>query len=211
MLDTFLGAGQWRVAQAESRWERGGTGHREVAGSAWLVVGMGAIGGEVARRARALGATVTGVRRHPSGDEPVDRVVTPDGLLSAVPEADVVVLSAPASRATRHLADGAFFAAMRPGSVLVNVARGELVDEEALLAALDLGRPAAAVLDVASTEPLSVASPLWRHPLVTLTPHASGHTGTTNAHYLPFVEENLRRYLAGEPLRQERTLADWRT
>lgn len=212
VLDTFLGAGEWRAHQARGHWHRDGLWHREVAGSEWLVVGMGSIGCEVGRRARALGATVTGVRRQPSGEEPADRMITPGELHGALPAADVVVVCAPASRSTRQLVDATFLAAMAPGSVLVNVARGELVDEAALLTALDAGRPGAAVLDVASVEPLPSESPLWRHPQVTVTPHASGHTGSTNARYVPLVVENLRRYVAGEtPLRQERLLSDWRT
>jgi phosphoglycerate dehydrogenase-like enzyme len=172
---------------------------------------MGSIGAEVAVRARALGATVTGVRRHPVGDEPVDRMVLPPDLPGVLPEADVVVISAPASASTHHLVDAAFLAAMAPGSLLVNVGRGELVDEGALIAALDRGRPAAAVLDVTAVEPLPADNPLWSHPRVVITPHVAGQTGTSNARYLPLVLDNLGRYRAGEPLRQERTLADWRT
>lgn len=210
-LDHVLRAEEWRAAQARCDWVGDSPGHGEVAGSSWLVVGLGSIGGEVARRARAFGAHVTGVRRTPTGDEPVDALVPPSELLAAVPGADVVVICAPSSTATHHLVDAAFLAAMRPGALLVNVARGDLVDEEALLAALDAGRPAAAVLDVVAREPLPPESPLWRHPRVTITPHASGHTPLTNSRYAPQVAENLRRYLAGEPLEHERLLADWRT
>lgn len=211
VLDHFLGADEWRAAQAEGRWVADSPGHREVAGTTWLVVGLGSIGGEVSRRARAFGARVVGVRRHPTGDEPVDAMVAPGDLLAAVPAADVVVVCAPSSAATRHLVDATFLAAMRPDAVLVNVARGDLVDEAALVAALDAGRPGAALLDVVGQEPLPPDSPLWRHPRVRITPHASGHTPLTNSRYAPHVAENLRRYLAGEPLAQERVLADWRS
>ncbi len=209
VLDTFLGAGAWRDAQRGSRGLRGG-GHREVDGSTWLVVGMGNIGTEVATRARALGARVIGVRRTPTGDEPVDRMVTPDGLAGELGGADVVVIAAPAGDSTRHLVDAAFLAAMAPDALLVNVARGELVDEAALIAALDAGRPGAAVLDVTSVEPLPADSPLWGHPKVTISPHTSGITNSTNGRLMTLVEDNLGRYLRGAPLRQERTLADWR-
>jgi phosphoglycerate dehydrogenase-like enzyme len=207
VLDAFQGAEQWRRAQAAGEW-RTHDRHREVAGSTWLVIGLGAIGTEVARRARALGATVIGVRRSPAGDEPVDEVRTPDSVADVLPRAHAVVLSAPATPATHHLVDAAFLAAMRPGSVLVNVARGDLVDEDALLAALDTGAPGLAVLDVVSREPLAPESPLWTHPGVVLTPHSSGRgLGRFDRAVEEFLD-NLARYRAGEPLRSELTVAD---
>jgi phosphoglycerate dehydrogenase-like enzyme len=207
VLDAFQGAEQWRRAQAEGEW-RAHDRHREVAGSTWLVIGLGAIGTEVARRARALGATVIGVRRSPTGDEPVDEVRTPDGVIEALPRAHAVVLSAPATPATRHLVDAAFLAAMKPRSVLVNVARGDLVDEAALVTALDTGAPGLAVLDVTSTEPLPPESPLWTHPRVVLTPHSSGRgLGRFDRAVDEFLD-NLARYRRGEPLRSELTEAD---
>jgi glyoxylate/hydroxypyruvate reductase A len=118
------------------------------------------------------------------------------------------VLSAPATPATHHLVDAAFLAAMRPGSVLVNVARGDLVDEDALLAALDTGAPGLAVLDVVNEEPLPPESPLWTHPGVVLTPHSSGRgLGRFDRAVEEFLD-NLARYRAGEPLRSELTVAD---
>jgi phosphoglycerate dehydrogenase-like enzyme len=207
VLDAFQGAEQWRRAQAEGEW-RAHDRHREVAGSTWLVIGLGAIGTEVARRARALGATVIGVRRSPTGDEPVDEVRTPDGVLEALPRAHAVVLSAPATPATHHLVDAGFLAAMKPRSVLVNVARGDLVDEAALVTALDTGAPGLAVLDVTSTEPLPPESPLWTHPQVVLTPHSSGRgLGRFDRAVDEFLD-NLARYRRGEPLRSELTVED---
>jgi phosphoglycerate dehydrogenase-like enzyme len=207
VLDAFQGADQWRRAQAERVW-RTHDRHREVAGSTWLVIGLGAIGTEVAVRARALGATVVGVRRTPTGDEPVDEAMTPDALLGALPRAHAVVVCAPATPATHHLVDAAFLAAVKPGSVLVNVARGDLVDEAALLVALDAGAPGTAVLDVVATEPLPPESPLWTHPGVVVTPHSSGRgTGRFDRAVDEFLD-NLARYRAGEPLRNELTVAD---
>jgi phosphoglycerate dehydrogenase-like enzyme len=207
VLDAFQGAEQWRRAQADGEW-RAHDRHREVAGSTWLVIGLGAIGTEVARRARALGATVIGVRRSPTGDEPVDEVRTPDDVIEALPRAHAVVLSAPATPATRHLVDAAFLAAMKPRSVLVNVARGDLVDEAALVTALDTGAPGLAVLDVTSTEPLPPESPLWTHPQVVVTPHSSGRgLGRFDRAVDEFLD-NLARYRRGEPLRSELTEAD---
>ena len=176
---------------------------REVAGSTWLVIGMGRIGTEVSTRARAFGATVIGVRRTPQGDEPVDRLVTPAELPEMVGEADVIVVAAPADASTHHLVDAAFLARLRPGSVLVNVARGSLLDEEALLASLGQGRPGHAVLDVAAIEPLPVDSALWDHPSVTVTPHASGGGLGRFRRSAELFADNLGRYRSGAELRYE--------
>jgi phosphoglycerate dehydrogenase-like enzyme len=198
VLDHFQDAGRWRAEAAAREWRL--HDFREVHGTTWLVVGVGSIGGAVAARARAFGARVIGCRRHPSPDDPVDEAVTPDGLLGVVGAADVVVLSAPATTATTGLVDAGFLAAMKPGSVLVNVARGSLVDEDALLVALDRGTPEAALLDVFATEPLPADHPFWDHPGITVTPHnAAGGTGR-HARQAELFAENLDRYLGGRPL-----------
>jgi phosphoglycerate dehydrogenase-like enzyme len=132
----------------------------------------------------------------------------PEDLLGRLPEADVVVLSVPLTPDTEDLADGAFFAAMKPGSVLVNVGRGGLVDETALLAALDRGAPEHAVLDVFQVEPLPKESPFWDHPRVTLTAHASGNGAGAGARNDETFLENLRRWTAGEPLLYEAQASD---
>jgi len=121
VMDRFQRADEWRAAAAEHRWEH----HewREVYGSTWLVVGVGAIGTAVAERARAFGCTVFGVRRHPTGDEPVDEMIAPEEVATALPRADVVVLTLPATVQTTDLVNDDFLAAMRPDAVLVNVAR----------------------------------------------------------------------------------------
>jgi phosphoglycerate dehydrogenase-like enzyme len=198
VMDEFQGATTWRRQQRERTWRI--HDWREVSGSTWLVVGLGHIGGAVAERARALGARVVGCRRHPSPGDPADRTVTPDRLHEEVAEADVVVLSAPAGPATDRLVDAAFLDRMREGSVLVNVGRGSLVDEAALLAALDRGRPAVAVLDVFATEPLPADHPFWSHPRVTVTPHnAAGGFGRLQRQ-ADLFEENLVRFVGGDPL-----------
>ncbi|MDQ3107158.1 MAG: D-2-hydroxyacid dehydrogenase, partial [Actinomycetota bacterium] len=207
VLDHYQRPGEWAASSAERAWRR--HEFREVHGTTWLVVGLGSIGAATAVRARAFGAKVIGVRRSPTGDEPVDVMIRPAEVLAHVGEADVVVLAAPATPETRHLVDAAFLAAMKPQSLLVNIARGALVDEDALVVALDRGTTIeAAVLDVTATEPLPADSPLWDHPRLIITPHdAAGGTGRLDRSAELFGE-NLRRYAAGEPLLHEVVAAD---
>lgn len=191
------------ASTAQGRW----TKHewREVHGSRWLVVGLGAIGSAVSVRARAFGAHVTGVRRSPAGDEPVDEMLAPDDLLTAVPNADVVVLCAPATRHTIGMVDAAFLGHMSPQSILVNVGRGQLVDEVALRRALDAGRPARAILDVAVDEPPADDSWLWDHPSVTLTAHTSAGGDGRHARAADVFAANLARFVDDRPLSDEVT------
>jgi phosphoglycerate dehydrogenase-like enzyme len=198
VLDHFQRGPERRAAQAEQIWWR--ESFREISGSQWLIVGFGAIGQGVAQRARAFGAGIVGVRRDPAPHPLADRIVSLDAIHDELPAADVVVLGIPLSAATRHLADAAFFAAMKPGSVLVNVGRGALVDEAALLAALDQGVPEHAVLDVFETEPLPEESPFWAHPRVSLTGHASGITDGQHLRNEALFLDNLGRFAAGEPM-----------
>jgi phosphoglycerate dehydrogenase-like enzyme len=198
VLEHFQESARWADAQAERLWSR--HDFREIHGTTWLVVGLGSIGTEVALRARAFGAHVIGVRRHPSGNEPVAEVVTPDALLAAVPRADVVVLSAPASASTRHLVDKAFLDAMAETAFLVNVGRGSLVDEAALADALARGSISGAALDVFETEPLPSDHPWWDDPRVVITPHNSAGGLGRFARGADLFSENLARYRRGEPL-----------
>ena len=198
VLDHFQRGPERRIEQAAARWTP--LPYREVAGSHWLIVGFGAIGQETARRAKAFGAIITGVRRQ-AGDQPLaDAMATPDALPGLLPRADVVVLSLPLNAHTANMVDAKFLGAMKPGSVLVNVGRGGLVDEPALLAALDAGKPEHAILDVFVTEPLPAESPFWSHPRVTATPHASPTGSGLQARTDALFVENLTRYLAGEAL-----------
>jgi phosphoglycerate dehydrogenase-like enzyme len=203
VLDQFQGAAQWRDLERDGAWRI--HDWREVAGSTWVIVGLGGIGTEVARRAGAFGAHVIGCRRTPSPDDPTERTVTPADLDRVIGLADVVVLAAPATPATENLVDAAFLALMRAGSILVNVARGSLVDEDALVASLESGHLAAAVLDVFRTEPLPGDHPFWSHPAIVVTPHnAAGGVGRFDRQ-ADLFEENLGRYLDGRPLLHEVT------
>ena len=200
VLDHFQGGPARRSDQASRTWGR--HRFREIKDSRWLIVGFGAIGQAVAERARGFGAHITAVRRNPAAHAAADAITTLDDLPTHLPQADVVVLCCPLTDQTRHLADAPFFARMKPGSVLVNVGRGGLVDEPALLAALG-STPEHAVLDVFETEPLLADSPFWAHPNVTLTPHASGVTDGQGARNDTLFLENLRRFVEGLPLLHE--------
>ncbi len=198
VLDEFQGAARWREQVAERSWQI--HDWREVSGTTWLVIGLGGIGSEVAIRARAFGARVIGSRRSPSPADPTDLTVTPDRLHEVLDQADVIVLAAPATPETTDLVDREFLARVRPGCTLVNVARGVLIDDGALLAALDDGTVGAAVLDVFRTEPLPVDHPYWTHPSVRVTPHnAAGGRGRLSRQAELFGA-NLDRYLDGAPL-----------
>ena len=203
VLDHFQQVHLWRQAAQEKEWKT--HDWREVHGTTWLVVGLGSIGGGVASRARSFGATVIGCRRQANPNDPVDRAVSLAQLSSVAGEADVVVLCVPATPETTGILDEAFLAAMRPGSVLVNVARGSLVDDKALLAALDRGVPEAAILDVFAEEPLPRDHPFWAHPRVTVTAHNSAGGTGRHGRQAELFGLNLDLYLRHSPLRNDVT------
>jgi phosphoglycerate dehydrogenase-like enzyme len=179
---------QWNLA------DLGGLAGRRLA-----LVGIGAIGIEVARRALAFDMEVTALRRRPS-PAPLPGVTMVADLKALMADAHHVVVAAPATAATRHLLDAGAFAALQPGAHLVNVARGTLVDQEALLEALDSGRLAMATLDVVEPEPLPAGHPLYRHPKVRLSPHVSWSSPETGRRTMELFADNLARYERGEPL-----------
>lgn len=181
---------------------------REMMDSRWLVIGFGSIGQGVARRARGFGAHVTGVRRDTSPSPDADAVVSPDAVFDHLRESDVVVCCMPATPQTVDMVDARFLAAMKDGSVLVNVGRGSAIVEDDLLAALDAGKPEHAILDVFRVEPLPDDSRFWDHPRVTLTPHNSGSTGGVVVRTDRLIVANIARYLAGEQLPNEVNGAD---
>jgi phosphoglycerate dehydrogenase-like enzyme len=170
-----------------------------LAGRRLGLVGIGAIGTEVARRALAFDMRVSAMRRRVL-PAPVDGVDLCPDLASLLAEADHVVVAAPATPSTARLFDAAAFSAMKPGAHFVNVARGTLVDQEALLEALDRGPLALATLDVVDPEPLPAGHPLYAHPKVRLTPHVSWSSPQTITRTFELFADNLARYRAGEKL-----------
>lgn len=189
--------------QRARRWDRVEVDKRPIAGRTVLVVGTGGIGGAFARRAPAFGLRCVGIRRRPELGAPAgfERVVGQSALTSELPGADAVVLALPATGKSARLIGEAELAAMRPGAVLCNVARGSLVDEGALVAALASGHLGAAVLDVTVTEPLSRRSPLWRAPNAYLSPHvANDMTPEYIGAIARLAVENIGRDARGEPL-----------
>ncbi len=146
----------------------------EINGSVLLIVGYGSIGRELARRAKAFDMRVWGVTRSGKGDSTHAEEILPVSQLNeALPHADYVVISAPETSETKHLIGAGQIARMKRGARLINVARGSLLDETALMSALESGALGGAALDVTTTEPLPAQSPLWRAPNLFITPHTS--------------------------------------
>jgi len=174
---------------------------REVRGATLLVIGLGSIGAEVAQMATALKMHVIGVREHPErGATGAHEVMGYEALDSAIGQADFVVLAAPPTPRTRHLIDARRLQLFKPTAFLINVSRGALVDEAALVKALRERKIAGAALDVFEEEPLSRWSPLWKMPLVLITPHTAFLTESVWSRHYEVFTANLKRYLAGQPL-----------
>jgi phosphoglycerate dehydrogenase-like enzyme len=174
----------------------------ELSGRTLLIVGLGQIGEEVARLAAAFGMRVIGVNRSGTADSPhVDEVRRTSALHECLPRADAIVIAAPLTEETAGLIDAAAIARMRPGAILVNVGRGGVVDEVALIEALRSRRIAGAALDVFASEPLPSDSPLWELPNVLVSPHTAGLSAREDERIVSLFVENLGRYLRGEQLR----------
>lgn len=188
------------AAQGESRWSnevRAGLG--SLLGSTMLIVGFGSIGQELAVRARAFGARVEGINRNGRSHPLADRMHTPDHLLEALGAADFVVLALPSTAESRGLFGTAEFAAMKRSAILVNVARGDIVDTGALTQALENREIRAAALDVVDEEPLPSSSALWGLDNVLITPHVGGLSGRVGHEILArFVADNVDRVLSGQ-------------
>jgi phosphoglycerate dehydrogenase-like enzyme len=194
-------------AQRERRWEP--VQAEELTGKTAGIIGVGHIGGEVARLAKAFGMRVIGCRRRQQARvRYVDELLPPDRLPELLARADFVVLTVPLSAQTDGLIDEAALRSMKPTAWLINVSRGRVVREAALLRALKEGWIAGACLDVFEEEPLPQESELWSLPNVVVTPHQSGFSPLNFDRASELFLENLRRYVAGKPLKNRVRLRD---
>ena len=169
-------------------------------GAVVCVVGLGSIGRAVARKAKAFDAHVIAVSRAGTAGGDVDEVFGRERICEALAMADAVVICTSSDPESHHLIDAAALAAMRRTALLVNVARGDLVDGAALMAALQSGTLAGAALDVTEIEPLAAASPLWDLPNVIISPHIAGGGSSGYLQQQALFGKNLLRFAAGEPL-----------
>jgi phosphoglycerate dehydrogenase-like enzyme len=194
------------AAQRERRWIQ-----NELTMESWpwsihgrkmTIVGFGTIGQEVARRAHAFGMRVTGIRRRVDQPAPpfVESMVGPDRLNDALHGCDVLVISVPVIPETERLIRAQEIALLNRGAIIINVARGKIIDEPALLDALQSGQAGGAVLDVFEREPLDPASPLWSLPNVIISPHSAGVRPNHWDEVIDLFGENLVRFQRGEPL-----------
>jgi D-2-hydroxyacid dehydrogenase (NADP+) len=171
----------------------------ELAGKTLLIVGLGDIGGRLARLAKAFDMRVVGLRRNPAaGQGAADAVHTMDELKSLLPEVDFVALTCPLTAETENLIDAEALARMKPAAHLVNVARGRVVDEAALIEALSAWRIAGAALDVTVEEPLAPNSPLWAMEHALITPHTAGETRRYEDNVIEILRDNLERLWRGD-------------
>lgn len=192
--------------QAKKRWQT--TPFREISRTRWLIIGYGPIGAELSLRAHAFGAKIDVVRRSQSQLDRVERVGMLEDAGALAADADIIVLACSLTDKTRGFADADFFAQVKPGALLVNIARGALIDDAALVKALDDGTLSEAVLDVFHEEPLPQEDPLWTHPKIRLTPHTSFAGDGGRARWDQLFLDNISRYVNGEALDREVDPAD---
>ncbi len=198
----MLNARMPRIASSQGarRWDPVFT--RPIAGKTVLVIGVGTMGGVVARVAKSLGLTVLGVRRSGRPARHVDEMVGPERLRRVLARADFVVVATPLTPATEGLIGAGEIACMKPGAGLVNVGRAPVIDERALARALEEGRLSGAILDVHEPEPLPANSPLWAVPNLMVTPHiAADDLDDYMPKTLDLVFDNLDRLARGRRLR----------
>jgi phosphoglycerate dehydrogenase-like enzyme len=177
---------------------------RQVAGATVLLIGMGSIGSEFTARAKALGMRVLAIREHPEkGTDGADAVYGPAQLDDLLPQADYVLLCTPVTPTTIGLMNRARLARMKPSAYLINVGRGELVDEAALLEALQNRRIGGAAVDVFTQEPLPAESPFWSLDNLLITPHLAAATESIWERHYELIFENMAHFLAGRPLLNE--------
>lgn len=196
-LSLSLGLPRFGREQRAHRWTPAPV--RPLSGGTMLIIGLGHTGRATARLAKAHGMRVLGLRARPADTPGVDAVAGIDRLRQLLPEADVIVVCVPLTEATRGLLDRAAFAAMKPGAILVDVSRGGIVREAALIEGL-AGRLAGAALDVFEREPVPPDSPLWDLPNLIMTPHSSSLYEGWETRAIELFADNLDRWRRGEPL-----------
>jgi len=200
VLNGFKRTAELALDQRQRHWPALRTPTRLVNGSHLVISGLGEIGMETARLARALGMSVSGTKRAVEPVADVIRVGSNADLPALLADADAVVNTLPGTPFTENLFNHDMFGAMKPGTVFVNVGRGTVVDEEALLEALESGRVSYACLDVFAVEPLPQESPLWNHPQVLVSPHTSALSAAENRLIAERFRTNLRTFLGGGEL-----------
>ncbi|MBZ9860278.1 D-2-hydroxyacid dehydrogenase [Mesorhizobium sp. CA12] len=198
MLSFSLDLRGFERRQQARQW--GGGRVEPIEGKTVLIVGLGKTGEAVARRAQAMGMRTLGIRARPKPMPPLDEVHGPDALLPLTGRADFIVCCVPLLSTTRGLLGEAAFAAMKPPVVLIDISRGGVIEEKALLAALDAGRIKGAALDVFATEPLPAEHPLWSYDNVAVTPHCAAVYDGWEIKSVRMFADNLARYRRGEPL-----------
>ena len=183
-------------AQDNSTWDRWPV--QLLAGKTAGILGVGLIAEYLAPLCKAFGMTTIGFTGTPRPTPGFDRMVKRDDLIAVAPELDFLVALIPMSAETRNIVGARVFAAMKPSAYLVNVARGGVVDEQALIAALESGQIAGAGLDVFSQEPLPSGNPLWKTKNVTIFPHLGGYSEGYEDRAMPTIETNMAKFLSGE-------------
>jgi len=203
MLAFSRGLFHMQSLQARRHWERFAA--TDLVGRTVVVFGLGAIGRETARVARALGMRAIGVKRSVEGEDPsahqVDELYPPTAFRNLLPRAEFLVLVSPHTKETEGVMGSREFDLLPRGAVLINIGRGALVDEDALIGALQSGHLAGAALDVFATEPLPKDSPLWTMSNVLVSPHSASTSDRENGRLTALFCDNLRRFLDGQPLR----------
>ncbi len=198
---------RWLAGQRERKWNPLPPAEfpRDLRGQTLLIYGLGAIGIEIARLAHLLGLNVIGVRRSAVRIEHLDEMHTPDKLDALLPKCDWLVIACPLTTETRGMVNAALLAKLPRGARFINISRGEVVDEPALIAALQSGHLGGAYLDVFAQEPLPVESPLWDLPNVIVTPHNSAASAGNDARINALFLDNLKHWKKNQPLVNEVT------
>jgi D-2-hydroxyacid dehydrogenase (NADP+) len=209
VLALARGVPHWLSAQQRREWAplRGKNVPPDIPGQTAVIVGMGYIGTVIARVLHAAGMKTIGIRRHVAAAEHFDQVLPPSALESLLPTCDWLVIACPLTADTRNLIDARRLALLRPTAGIANIARGEIVDEAALVDALKAGRLRHAYLDVFNTEPLPQESPLWSLPNVLISPHNAGASTGTYARGVEIFLRNLSKYLREQRMENEASVS----